>query len=65
MTGSGSNFSSPVDVARANAALHGHGRVLIDNTAYAPYGSAAETIITSPAPMQPQTSLGQSLVPLW
>ena len=59
VTGSGSNFSSPVDVAQANAALHGHGRVLIDNLAYAPYGSAAETIVTSPAPMQPQTSLGQ------
>ncbi|CAL5224502.1 g7198 [Coccomyxa viridis] len=56
--GSGSNFSSPVDVAQANAALHGHGRVLIDNLAYAPFGSAAATIVTSPAPMQPQAILG-------
>ena len=58
LTGSGSNFSSPVDVAQANAALHGHGRLLIDNLAYAPFGSAAATIITSPAPMQPQATLG-------
>ncbi len=63
VTGSGSNFSSPVDVAQANAALHGHGRVLIDNLAYAPFGSAAETIVTSPAPMQPQATLGQCYVP--
>lgn len=63
VTGSGSNFSSPVDVAQANAALHGHGRVLIDNLAYAPFGSAAETIVTSPAPMQPQTTLGQFPTP--
>ena len=63
VTGSGSNFSSPIDVAQANAALHGHGRVLIDNLAYAPFGTAAETIITSPAPMQPQDTLGQSYPP--
>lgn len=61
VTGSGSNFSSPVDVAQANAALHGQGRVLIDNLAYAPYGSAAETIVTSPVPMQPQATLGGML----
>ena len=58
VTGCGSNFSSPVDVAQANAALHGQGRVLIDNLAYAQYGSAAETIVTSPVPMQPQATLG-------
>ena len=61
VTGSGSNFSSPVDVAQANAALHGQGRVLIDNLAYAPFGSAAETIVTSPVPMQPQATLGGML----
>ena len=61
VTGSGSNFSSPVDVALANAALHGQGRVLIDNLAYAPFGSAVETIVTSPVPMQPQATLGGML----
>ena len=63
-TGSGSNFSSPVDVAQANAALHGHGMMLIDNMADAPFGSAIQTIVTSPAPMHPQSTLGEQSTPL-